>query len=452
MIPRASFSAFAVPVALALGAVAACSSKEEVTLALSTGGESEVFSREPAPAKLVVDAIDVSTGAVTNLTTVALPASNVDLGDQNTTPLIRVRANAVDAAGRVLVTGTSVAVQLGALEGRTLPIFVQRTSELARMPAPLDDTREAPLLASVSDRYLIVAGGANPANATKTQIYDFASLAPLEKPPTLPRAPKSLAARGASLLLVDDAGATEFSLADSASRDLTAPEGGTFAEVSGGATVRAPDGSLYIVGGTRTGAPTARVLKIGADGSMAFASLITARAGAAAVWAPGRGLVVAGGSEAGAGIELLAAGATATTALPYPADAVRGAAAAALDGARIVLGGGLAPADASTPAAANGAPTRLIDLGCTANCKAVVWDAAKLPTALTFAQAFELGTDAALVVGDDATGLSHAFRIAQQGATEIPFKVAHRGVRGVRVNPPAITFAGGHGTLESFAP
>ena len=428
--------------------LAACSSTPNATLALSVGGEADAFTRAPAPTTLVVDAIDVNSGAVSNLARAALPASDIDLGDRSSSNLVRIRANGVDASDRVLVTGTSVQIQPGALEDSTLPIFVQRTGEFARMPAPLSVGREAPVLANVTNRFVFVAGGSTPANDKGSQIYDLATLTASNGPTAMPRTPRSMAVYDTAVLLIDDAGASSFSLSNAAlaPTNVNPPDGGTFGEVAGGITVRAPDATLYVVGATRTSAPSARILKVNKDGVAAFANLATARRGAAAVWVEGRGLVIAGGSDTGAGVELLSPGGTTTTPLAYPADATIGAGAAALDATHVVLGGG---ADATGQPAA----TRTIDVACaTSACTAITWDAGKIPVALVATQGFDLDTGSALFVGDDATGLSHAYRASQQGVSEIAFKIPRRGARGIRVNPPAITFVGGDPTVESFTP
>ncbi|WP_394850303.1 hypothetical protein LZC95_22950 [Pendulispora brunnea] len=435
--------------AVLLVAGSSCSSTPEATLALSVGGEADAFTRAPAPTTLVVDSIDVNSGAVSNLARAALPASNIDLGDHSSSNLVRIRANGVDANGLVLVTGTSVKLQLGALENASLPIFVQRTSEFGRMPAPLSIAREAPVLANVTDRFVFVAGGSAPANDKASQIYDLATLAASNGPAAMPRTPRSLAVYDTAVLLIDDAGASSLSLSNAALApvNVNPPDGGTFAEVAGGITVRAPDATLYVVGATRGyGLATKRILKVNKDGVASFASLTTERRGAAAVWVEGRGLVIAGGSDTGAGIEVLPPGGTTTTPLAYPPDATIGAGAAALDPTHVLLGGGV-------DAAGQPAATRWIDLACaTSACTAEVWDAAKLPVGLLTTQGFDLTTDSALFVGDDATGLSHAFRVSRPGAREIAFKIPRRGARGIRVNPPAITFVGGDPTVESFTP
>src|SRR6185369_11140273 len=111
--------------------------------------------------------------------------------------------------------------------------------------------------------------------------------------PTLTRPAASLATYGTIALSIDENGATTFDLSDGSTADQAPPAGGAWSDVAGGATVYSSDGTSYIVGATRTahGGPTARVLRIGADGALSFASLITPRAGACATVVEGRGLV-----------------------------------------------------------------------------------------------------------------------------------------------------------------
>src|SRR5439155_4431879 len=122
----------------------------------------------------------------------AVGSATIDLGDHDTSAIAALRVTGSDAAGGVLVWGRSLAVQLGALDATTLTLFVQRTGALAQMPSPLGDAREAPLLATAGGRYVVAAGGSDPAFAAKTQIYDLLTWSALPSPPELPRAPRSL--------------------------------------------------------------------------------------------------------------------------------------------------------------------------------------------------------------------------------------------------------------------
>lgn len=432
----------ALPWALAL---AACGSDPRGTLALSTGEETEVFSRQPAPETLVVDAVDVETGERTSLVRAPLPAERIDLGERDALSVVRVHVDAIDAEGRVLITGRSMPMQFGALGLAT--IFVQRTGEFARMPGPVGDGREAPAVAGVIGRFVFVSGGEGaPGGAAQTQLYDLGALSRLERPPALPVAPKTVASYGTRQLLIHDEGATWFELSDSSVEVAQAPDGGAFAEVSGGAVIVTPDATTYVVGGARrAGGASARVLRVARDGALAFLSLTHARLGAAATWVEGRGLIVAGGSADTAGAELLAAGATRASALPFAPDATIGGAAAPLDGSRVLLVGGVDEAGAA-------AIPRVLDLGCASACAPIAWERAAPPIALVHAEAFDLGAAETFLMGDDADGLSHAFRVREDTALPVPFKTPRRGARAVRVNPPAIAVVGGADGIESFTP
>ena len=427
--------------------MSACSSKASGTLVLVTGAETDTFSRDPAPTQLTVESVDSNANATT-IAQVALAggAAAVDLGSVSTSTVARVRVTARDASGVARVFGTSLPVDFSALDGGSLNIFVQRTGELARMPAPLADARTAPILTPTAGRFLFVAGGTEAASASTSVLYDLATYSSLSAPPTLPRAPKSVAINGTVALLIDDQGATSFNLSDSSTTMIAAPAGGTYAEVSGGATVFAPDGSAYVVGATRVaGAPTARVLLVDPTGTLSYLTLAVPRLAAAATWVVGRGLVVVGGSADGAGAEILGPGATNGVALPYPSDASAGAGAATLDATHVLLAGGVSMSGAD-------AAIRVLDLACSSSCAAAP-GSASLAAPLTHAQAFDLDASSALVVGDDAaSGATRAFRVSQTSAVEVVLKVPRKGGRGVVLPTGAIAIAGGAAEIESFVP
>jgi hypothetical protein len=202
---------------------------------------------------------------------------------------------------------------------------------------------------------------------------------------------------------------------------------------------------VYVVGGTRVGGgPSSRVLVIANDGTTTFASLAKPREGACATFVTGRGLVVYGGNAADAGAEVLAPGAAIATPLPFPADAVKGCGASALDATHVlVVGGAGSPLDVAGAAAA-----RVLDLGCADKCAPSPWPGA---LGLVRAEAFTLAPNAAIVAGDDATGASHVFRVTDGGAAEIGLKAARRGARLVAL-PVAGTLAivGGAAAIEQY--
>jgi hypothetical protein len=421
---------------------------------LVTGGETDTFTKPPAPTTLRVDALTQSN--VTTIATVSLPATTVDLGtqDENTTAILQVTG--LDAMGTRVVYGASVPVQYGELEQTTLPIFVQRTGEMARLPDPPSEVRPAPVLSTVQGQYLFVAGSSDSTLATKTQIVDFAQYHPLSSPPTLPRAPLSMVVVGTVALLIDSQGATYFDLSVNASADVSAPAGASFADVAGGITVVANDGSAYVVGGTRTsGMPTDKVLivnpsdsSVSADvtGKLSWATLSAPRLGASATWVTGRGLVVAGGSAGAHGVEIIAPlPATSSTPLAYPPDTSVGAGAATLDTAHVLLAGGVTPTGTDAGA-------RVVDLVCSMSCMPTKW--ASLPVAVGNAQVFSWDAADGIVVGSEATGpnsgLTHAFRLTSTAATEVPTKVPHKNARAVVSPVGTILVVGGASQIESF--
>ena len=418
-----------------------CSSTPSGTIALTTGGEMDTFSRPPAPTSLHVDAVD-STGTVTPISQTSLPATTITLPDQSTSTTAALRVTGVDATGKTLVWGESLPFEFAALDGLTLSIFVQRNGEFARAPSPLPIAPSAPLTALVEGRYIVTAGGNDASQAANAQIYDTLGWATLVAPPTLPRAPLSMATVDTRLLLVDASAATFYDLSDSLFADVAAPTGGTYAEVAGGASIATPLGGMYIVGATRTkGEPTPRLLYVDPSGNLSFAALTIPRKGAAATWMDKRGLVITGGTSAGGtspGVEVLTEGLAQATAYSFPPDATTGGSASALDDARVLLAGGV-------DAKGNDAGARVIDFTCTC---VTAWKAPVIP--LVSAQGFTLDASTALVVGSEASGTSHAFRMSATMATEIPFKVSRKNASALRLPMGQVAVLGGDPTLESF--
>jgi hypothetical protein len=249
--------------------------------------------------------------------------------------------------------------------------------------------------------------------------------------PTLPRAPKSVAAYSTAALLIDETGATSFDLQTGQSLTFNAPPNGNFGEVAGGARVSASDSGQFIVGATRvgTGGPTPRVLAVDADGKSSFAALTVPREGACATYVTGRGLVVYGGGDATApAAEVLAPGATVATPLAYPADPLKNCAAATLDLTHVLIAGG------------DGKAAKVIDLACSVSCAPVPWTG-DLP--LVRAEAAELAPDAAIILGDDASGATHVYRASPSELREIPLKNPRRGARLVKAPTDALLVVGG---------
>jgi hypothetical protein len=444
--------------------LAACSSSPSGSLQLVTGGETDTFTRSPAPTSIRVQAVDTS-GNATTLATASLPTSTIDLGnlDENTVSTLVVQG--LDASGKTLVYGQTIPLQYGTLESATLPVFVQRTGELARMPSSMSDSRPAPVLASVQGQYLFVGGGSDSSVATTTALFDFEGLAPLSNPPAMPFAPTTVAFAGPYAMLIDQASknnATYFDFTSNTAVSFTPPMGGSFADIAGGQVVIGDSGIEYIVGATRTtGMPTATVLVINtADssnaswitGKLTWAALSAPRLGASASWVSGRGLVVTGGSATAPGVEVLAPmPATQGAALPFPPDASAGAGSAYLPSQNLLLvAGGFGPNNAD-------AGVRTVDPACASNCAPKTWSS--LPVAIGNAQAFSFVASASstnpasgIVLGDGADGTTHAFLLASTAATEVPTKVPHKNARASISPLGSIVVVGGASEIESFYP
>lgn len=414
-------------------ALLACSSKSEGTVRVVVGDEADALTRAPAPTTLVVASIDLSLN-VKELSRTSLPASQIDLGDVSKMDVGALRVTGLLADGTTVVKGETLYVEWGALAVTELPVFVQRTGEMARLP----DAPTGPIeLATVQNgRYVLETSG------TTATVYDLLLLRTSANLPSLPRPPKSILSYGSVVVTIDDTSATSLDLNDGSSNGLPSPQGGTLAEVAGGLTVLAPDGSSFVVGATRaTGAPTPRVLQLGNGGDLAFTTLSAPRLGACATWVAGRGLAVWGGSATASGGEVIAVGTAAGAPLAYAGDAVTGCGLAALDAGRVLVAGGVMP-DGSV------GKVREIDLACAGNCAPKPW-AGDVP--VVRASVVGLGPNAALVVGDDASGATRAFRVTPTEAKEVPLKTPRRGAKVLASPTGTVLIAGGGGGIEQYA-
>jgi hypothetical protein len=413
---------------VALVALAACSGDPEGTISINLGEEGDALSRTPAPSTLVVETLTLDR-TKKEIARVGLPASaDVSLGDLPRSDVGALAMTGLDSAGKVLLRGETLYLQWGALENLTLDVFVQRTGELARFPrGPAAFDAKIALVAV--GRYVLAA------NDTSTLLYDLLNLRPLEGPPVLPRNARSLVTFDTTAIVIDEAGADLFDLQLRRRTDLSAPAGASFADVAGGATVRAPDGTQFIVGPTRTsGGPTRKIMKVAPDGTLTALSIAVAREGACATWVEGRGLVVYGGSASAPGGEVIAATATDSAGLPFPADDIRACGASTLDGTHVLVAGKEA---------------RVLDLACAADCKAAPWPGT---LDLVRAEAFTLFPDAVLVVGDDASGNTKAIRASNGGPRDVPLKTPRRGAHVVALpqNGYAAIVGGGAAGIEQY--
>jgi hypothetical protein len=405
-----------------------CSQKGAGTLVLTTGGESDTFSRSPVPVLLAVEAVSAD-GGVRSLARVTLPADTVELGDVPETTVASVRVSGFDAAGQMRIWGQSLPFRFGDLAGQTLPLFVQRTGEFARLANGFAEVPVGPTVGLLLSRYVVVQ------LSSSMGLYDLVTYQAVQPVASFPRplgARVSLVTVGQVALWVDDQGAVAVDLATGQAASPVAPSGGNFGEVAGGATVVGTDGASYVVGATRAEA-TSRVLRVDSSGGLSFLSLMAPRAGAGAVWVDGRGLVVVGGSASAPAVEVLG------TALSFGPWATAGAAVVALDSHQVLAIG------------QGEVLLRGFDLSCTLSCTPTF-----LPTVLTGAltqpTAVTLSDGSILVAGDDATGGTQAVRLVGGEVRAVAPKVSRRGARTLGLPNGAAGLVGGALGIEALVP
>jgi len=400
----------------------ACSSedKPQATIVIVAGQEADAFTREPVPDHLTVRRVDLD-GRAADLVTVAWPVDSFDIGDLSQSGVAAIQVSLQDNANRPLLRGQTVYYSLWTLAGYDVPVFVGRVGELSRPPGTFSFGGHDALVGVVGAQYLVVTGGTDTKDAAGSSAspayldaYDLAAWDAVPVSVELPRTPTAMPiVLGQYALIINDAGATWFDFGTYDQAEATPPDGMSFADVSHGQVVYAPDGTAYVVGGTRTTAASDWVLRIGTDFELSSRRLTAPRLGACATWVPDVGLLVAGGSATAAGAELLAHDASGSTVLGYAPDPTVGAGVVALEGARVLMAGGLDPSSLGSAA------TRTFDLSCTGTCTVEAIDASP-PRPLTNARAFRIDEQSVLVVGEEqGTGATRTavYEIAGLGGT-----------------------------------
>jgi hypothetical protein len=178
----------------------------------------------------------------------------------------------------------------------------------------------------------VVADGASP----RAHVLDLLSASVTEESP-FAASPATLLTAGSYALAIDASGeALLLDLESGTTRALVAPAGTSFAEVVGGAVVPDAAGGAYVVGPTRSSTPSDLVVHLDRAGAVIAQRFVGARTQAAAAFIAGRGLLVAYGVGGKPGLELLPAGAAATTALAFPGEDRPGGVLVPLDGTRVL--------------------------------------------------------------------------------------------------------------------
>jgi hypothetical protein len=406
--------------ALLLGcSVLGCSSDDVPPgqLTLLVGQETDAWTTDPPATTVQVD--QVQAGVHTTLANVPAPLTTLTLGTTGPeNAAVSFEATAVDAQGDTVLHGVSPSLTVQGFAGSAFYVFLGR-SGFSRPFGATQYEHHHPLLTVWPQAFLLISGGDTAgSDPTLLDVYDVSVGTLVADAPSLPQAGTSSATAGDSVLLLGDAGGVWFDLIASTYSAAVPPAGLTFAELIGGQTLIAADGTQYMVGATRSaGTPSDKVLQVDPDGTLTALALSEPRFGAAAALVEGS-LVVIGGSAAGAGGEVLAPGAAAFTPLSLPADATQGAGLAELTPTSAVLAGGSDP----TTNAAEG--TRTIDLSCTDSCLAT--EVSALDLMLPAARAFPLAANRVLVVGEAGDGETHAFSLDVSGASPVSAEQAFR--------------------------
>jgi hypothetical protein len=429
----------------------ACSpTRTAVSVDVTAGQETAAFVEAPAVSMVAVTV--TSLDGTIDVTATGAPAQTFDFGDFDEFEQITVTLDGTAESGQVMGGQTLPGLLLSTVVG-DIPVFAQRKGQWSRPLGGLAASHVNGVATVIEGRYLALTGGTaatgDPTSTTgDVDAYDLFGLGGDATSTFFSTAPQTIVAVPASTYnpdsqaLILGSGSPELydytqGADNTDNAPLSLPTGMTaWTDVTGGAVLSDGKGRAFVVGATRGSGATTAVLavEVDADGDVVLTDypLIVARAGAAAAYIEGVGLVVAGGSSMPPGVEVLSpAGAAFVAQGNSPADPVAGAGAVTDGGSGLVLIGGVEPGGAI-------APTRHLELtNCTAGCAAAaVPGLAMLPIALVNVSAYPLGGQRSLAVGTQLGdgGLNRSFivdigalivteallREPRQGASVIP--------------------------------
>jgi hypothetical protein len=480
-----------------LVAILACSSPN-ATFQITTGGETDTMTAPPPVDSVILSAVD-NTGVSTPLQSSPSPydpATTIDLGNPSQEAIVSIQFTGT-AAGTPVVTGATPFAQLGALTG-TVPLFVQRRGECARItsptgtPGPFADGRSGALLAATG-RMVYAVGGTTGGDAGILPFVGYDMLGLQNSSSTLPVAqqPQSFAlvqllnetADGdlaVAWLISADAG-VELGLSTQEDYwpDASAPPNTmvTWADIAGGATVMGDDGpppTAYIVGGTAISSYSNFIVALSPAGVGSHGNGARRQWAAATLTKTHQVFIYGGNGDTSAGAELVAPFGTDESGNPLPltvspllgtpADATQGLAAAPLDNNTMVMAGN---ADAHTNNTASDGGAAMpwgnplqpfqVTLSCSSqSCDPTPWGVA-IPMALigsttspSSPSLFPVGSGEFILVGDDSSGNTHVYLLTSTATTEMQLKIPRQGARAVQFSTgQVIIVGGGTTTVES---
>ena len=408
---------------------------------ITTGQETDTLTMAPAPESFTLSSVDSSTYKTTAISTSDKPVDSIDVGITGSN-FFMVTGDDSDGVRRV--QATSYAINATQLAGYSVPLFLGRTDAFCRPNGKLTAQGNHPPVGIFWGQLLWAAGVVN--NQAENDGYDLVGWSETGAPsvltnitcPTMPCQFQSIAVYSGEFgLAIGSDWAVTIDITAGTSAVSTPPSNfSSWADVSGGRTIDAITGAVFVVGPTRSKTASSNVLELDTSGKMTAQPLSTPRQQAAAAYIntnSTHGLLVVGGSPNGTGAEFLADSATAFVTLPYPADPVVGAALLAEPtGSRVWrVGGKLSPTD-PTPA-----PKVVYDLACVANsnCPSSPEPLPAYDLVVTNAYGFSFsasdGTDSdggvviddrRVVIGEQDDGTMVAWRISATAVTPVPIR------------------------------
>jgi hypothetical protein len=417
--------------------VVACSSPRTLPIEVITGYEKDTFSADPKVLRvdITVTLLDGST-----LEASAEPGGTFEIGDVSEDEYITVDVAGVAESGATVVRGRSLSGILLSSAPSAIPVFAQRLDQWSRPPGGFTRTHVAGPAGVVGERYLLLGGAEGADDPAAVEHYDLLAYGGATVVEAFPRAPRTIVSLGDAVVAIDDEGATLIDYSERSYTEIDLPDGlPSFADVAGGVPISNGNGVTYVVGATRrSDPPTTAVLAVSDDGTLEAFSLVQPRKGAAAAWIDGVGLVVAGGSATGAGVELLPQGGLAFSVRSFPSDPVEGAGAVIDPPHSMALIGGHA---AGVPAV-----TRRFDPTCSNECEVIEVPDASLDTPLERMAAYSLGGVRTVVIGDEVggDGLTRAFIVDLGGKViDVPLREPRRGATAIPTPHGLLALIGG---------
>ncbi len=407
--------------------------------AITIGREDDTWARSPAVTE--IDVVRVTgAGRQERVSRTKEPPELIHMG---TSGRYWFAVEGLDEDGTLRAVGRSFSAESSEFAGAEIPLFVGRTDIFCRPPEGFAVAPGAfPPVAIVGGANLWVLGESD-GEVVPTDGYSLLSWSELQPPAMLAAldCPNSSCrfdsfAVGGERYAIAIAGdkAIGIDSRDVYYAELQPPEGlDSWEDLAKGRTISGPRTTAFIVGATRDEAPTSGAALIDESGLVSAMPLNVARAGAAATWVDGRGLVVVGGSAEGAGVELAAVDTTSFVTLAYAPDPVTGAALLVEDERHLLRIGGRT--DAGEPA-----PSVRLDLGCGTSCAPVL--VPDLDLDIAHLVGFSNGT-AHILVGQDEDDMTVAYRVTEETIESLELREPRQGASALALPTGHVALIGG---------